>query len=173
MFAIVPALLIRMEVFQGGQTRAASLFAARQRYRAGLRLGFSSGLASLATCFLTRRRISPTWPARRFSTCSLHTKRHGQSLFGHFSKRANCFRRSRTNVLSLINSASSCVASRGLPFIIMIDSSAYHSPAGGVCHLNQCIRPKRPNTEPNIRSALQSAKLPLQTRRGQTGVLGQ
>ena len=70
-------------------------------------------------------------------TCSRQTNRHGQSLFGHFSKRANCFRRSRTNALSLSSSASSSVASRCFPFIIM-DLKPHTNPSCGACHLDRC-----------------------------------
>src|ERR1019366_211064 len=51
--------------------------------------------------------------------CSRHTKRQGQSLFGHLSRRANCFRRSRTSAFSRMSSASRSVATRGLPFVVM------------------------------------------------------
>ena len=82
----------------------------------------------------TRRWTFPTWPAKFFSTCSRQTTRQGQSLFGHFSKRANCSRRSRTNEFSRCNSASSLVASRDLPFIIM-NLKRYTTLPGGSCHL--------------------------------------
>jgi hypothetical protein len=113
----------------------------------GRRLAGSFDWVSLACLSMTRRRISPTWPARFFSTCSLQTKRHGQSLFGHFSRRANCLRRSRTNALSLINCASSCVSTRCLPFIMM-KLKAYSSPSGGLCHLYQWINLNSLNTIP-------------------------
>jgi hypothetical protein len=102
---------------------------------AGRLLGRPFGVLSLAGLPCTRRWTSTTCPARFFSTCSLHTNRHGQSLFGHLSRRSNCFRRSRTSRLSLTSSASSSVAARCLPFIIRT-SRPYTSPSSDTCHQN-------------------------------------
>jgi len=85
----------------------------------------------------TCRRISRTWPARFLSTWSRHTTRHGQSLLGQFSSRANCFRRSLANALSLTSSASNSVASRGLPFFIM-NLKYYSNASWHICHLERC-----------------------------------
>ena len=92
-------------------------------------------LADLAGSPRTCRWIFPTWPARFLSTCSLQTKRHGQSLFGHFSRRASCFRRSRAKAFSRTNWASRSVGSCGLPFVI-ISLKPYTSLSGGTCHLD-------------------------------------
>lgn len=94
-------------------------------------------LASAAGPAPTCRRILSTWPSRFFSTCSRQTNRHGQSSFGHFSRRANCFRLSRTKALSLNNSASRSVVSRCFPFIIM-DLKPHTNPSCPACHLDRC-----------------------------------
>jgi hypothetical protein len=92
-------------------------------------------LESLTALPCNCRRTSPTCPAKFFSTCSLQTNRQGQSLFGHLSSRASCFRRSRTNRFSLTNSASSSVAVRCLP-LIMSTSSIHTNLSKFTCHLN-------------------------------------
>ena len=92
------------------------------------------GLVGCANLLTIWCRIFPTWPARFFSTCSLQTKRHGQSLFGHLSKLTNCLRRARTNAFSLRSSASSSVAACGLPFFV-INLEVYTNLFAGTCHL--------------------------------------
>ena len=99
----------------------------------GRRLARLAGLADRAGWPRTCRWIFPIWPARFLSTCSLQTKRQGQSLFGHFSRRTSCFRLSRTKVFSRTNSASRSVALRGLPFVI-INLKPYTSLSGSACH---------------------------------------
>ena len=94
------------------------------------------GLVALTDFPRTCCRILPTWPARFFSTCSLHTNRHGQSLLGHLSRRANCFRRSRTSAFSRTSSAARSVACRVLPFVIM-NLETKLSLSVGTCHLNR------------------------------------
>ena len=93
-------------------------------------------LADLPDLPRTWCRIFPTWPARFFSTCSRQTKRHGQSLLGHLSRRSNCFRRSRTRAFSRTSSASRSVSARVLPFVVM-NLMTYSSLSGGTCHLNR------------------------------------
>jgi hypothetical protein len=132
---------------------------------AGRRFHWPFGLVRLACLARSRRRTSPIWPARFFSTCSLHTKRQGQSLFGHLSRRANCFRRSRTSRLSLTNSASSSVAARCLPFI-MRTSRTYISLFSRACHLNPAgFAPTEPGPSEGPLSALESQIPPVNTAR--------
>ena len=113
----------------------------RERLRGGVHLrercrARTFGLVALTDFPRTCCRIFPTWPARFFSTCSLHTNRHGQSLLGQSSKRANCFRRSRTSAFSRTSSAARSVACRVLPFVIM-NLETKLSLSVGTCHLNR------------------------------------
>jgi hypothetical protein len=110
-------------------------------------------LAGLAHSRCSRRRTSPTWPAKFFSTCSRQTNLHGQSLFGHFSRRANCFRLSLTNRFSLSNSASSLVVERCLP-LIMSTSEFYTNLFRSTCHLNPVKFSPGPGAESGLKNPL-------------------
>ncbi len=132
-----PLAVGREEGRAGSYTRLFRALTRRARRVLGRELARAFVLVRAADPVPTWRRILPTWPFRFFSTCSRQTNRHGQSLFGHFSRRANCFRRARTKALSLNNSVSRSVATRCFPFIIMV-LKTHVNPSCGACHLDRC-----------------------------------